>query len=177
MVIKDAKQISTKRGDAGTSKNYTNESFPKDDVLFESLGTNDELSSYLGLTYHQLQIPMIKTIQAHLQNINSLIATNPNSHPERYNALKSITQTDVEALEADGQRMLTLTPIEPRFFLPGSETSEGGAYLDLSRTVCRRAERRLVAFIAVRERDDLALCRQYLNRLSDWLFIAARHHA
>ncbi|TVP95468.1 MAG: ATP:cob(I)alamin adenosyltransferase [Acholeplasmatales bacterium] len=177
MVIRDAKQISTKRGDAGTSKNYTNETFSKDDVLFETLGTNDELSSWLGLTYHKVDVAMIKTVQALLQNINSLIATNPNTHKERYASLRAITQADIEALEEDGQRMLSLTPIEPRFFLPGSETSISGAHLDVCRTVCRRAERRLVAFIAVREREDLALCRQYLNRLSDWLFIAARHHA
>ena len=174
MKIDNVKNISTKKGDSGTSRNYSNEAFSKDDIVFETLGTNDELSSVLGLAYHATQNAMIKTIQRTIQDINALIATNPESQKTRYEALKPIKAADIEAIEQEEAQVLKSHPIEPRFFLPGSETTLKGAHYDYARTVCRRAERMLVRFINMREREDLSLARQYLNRLSDLLFIWAR---
>ena len=174
MKIDNIKNISTKKGDSGTSRNYSNETFTKDDIVFETLGTNDELSSVLGLVYHTTQNAMIKTIQRTLQDINALIATNPNAQKERYEALTQLTEADVKTLEQEETSILKTHPIEPRFFLPGSETTLGGAHYDYARTVCRRAERMIVRFINMSERDDLSMARQYLNRLSDLLFIWAR---
>ena len=173
MKIDNMHTISTKKGDKGTSKNYTNQSFTKDDVLFDTLGTIDELSSTLGLTYHHTNYEKIKTIQATLQAINALIATDFNMK-ERYNQLRQINEQDINALEEEGQSFLSQHPLEPRFVLPGSEASPNGAYFDLSRAICRRAERTLVRFVNHNQREDLAFALQYLNRLSDLLFVLAR---
>ncbi len=174
MTIKSASVISTKKGDSGMSKNYSNESFQKTDIVFETLGTMDELSATLGLAYHYTKEPMILTIQRTLQDINTLIATNPES--ERFNQITQITEKDIEVLETQEQVLLDATPLEPRFVLPGSEASLGGAYYDLARTVCRRAERQLIRFTELKQRDDLNHPRSYMNRLSDLLFIFARNH-
>ena len=174
MKIDNVHTISTKKGDRGTSKNYSNQSFQKDDILFDTLGTIDELSSVLGITYHHTNHEKIKGIQATLQAINALIATDQTVHPERYEALRKIDERDIVALEEEGQKYLSQNPLEPRFVLPGSEASKGGAYFDLSRAVCRRAERTLVRYVNHTERNDLDGPKKYLNRLSDLLFILAR---
>ncbi len=175
MTIRKFTQVTTKKGDTGTSKNYSNETFRKDDLLFETLGTNDELSSVLGLCYHHTNHEPIRTIQRTLQDMNAMIATNPNTDRSRYDKLKHLTEADVELLEDEEAALLDKKPIEPHFFLPGSDTSPSGAWYDLARAVARRAERTLVRFINAHERDDLAIPRQYLNRLSDLLFILARN--
>lgn len=176
MKIDKVEYISTKKGDKGQSKNYSSEAFDKDDVLFETLGTNDELSAVLGLTYHYTQCELIKTVQRTLQDINSLIATNRSLHEERYQNLRQITSEDVALLESETQRYLDLKPLEPRFVLPGSETSKENAYFDVARVVARRAERQLVRFIKANLRLDLDVSLMYMNRLSDLLFVLARNH-
>lgn len=162
-------QISTKTGDSGKSKNYNDVSYKKDDILFETLGTIDELSSFLGLTYHQEKMPIIKTIQENLQNINSMIATSPKS--EIYQRIKYITDLDIEFIEDHIQATLNQNPSNDSFYLPGSEKSKVGAYLDVCRTIARRAERRLVSFNNRYKRKDLIYAQKYLNRLSDLLFV------
>ncbi len=176
MKIDNVHIISTKKGDQGTSKNYSNQSFSKDDILFDTLGTIDELSSHLGLTYHHTNYEKIKVIQTTLQAINALIATDLSVHPERYEALRKINDKDIVALEEEGQKHLQQNPLEPRFVLPGSEATLGGAYCDLARAVCRRAERTLVRYVNTTNRRDLEGPKKYLNRLSDFLFILARSY-
>ena len=175
MKLDKVEYISTKKGDKGQSKNYSSEAFDKDDVLFETLGTNDELSAVLGLAYHYTKCENIKMIQRTLQDINSLIATNRTLHEERYEALKQITAEDVAFLEKETQRYLDIKPLEPRFVLPGSDTTKENAYFDLARVVARRAERQLVRFIKANLRLDLDLALMYMNRLSDLLFVLARN--
>ena len=165
--------VSTKNGDKGFSRNYSNEKIIKSDILFETLGTIDELSSTLGLTYHYSGgMNEIKVIQRVLQDINSIIATNPKS--DNYQKIRHISIKDVEVLEKIEQELLDDYPIEPRFVLPGSDTSISGAYFDLSRSVTRRAERCIIRFEQKYNRVDLKYVKQYLNRLSDLLFIYAR---
>ena len=176
MRIDKVSQISTKKGDGGFSKNYSNEAFPKDDILFETLGAMDELSSLLGLTYHYAQYEKIKTIQNTLQACNSLIATNIETHKETYDKLRQINELDINFLEEQEQELLSVKPLEPRFVLPGSEASLEGAYFDLARAVCRRTERTLVRFVNTYNREDLIYVKKYLNRLSDLLFILARNY-
>ncbi len=173
MSIKDVSQISTKKGDKGSSKNYTNESFHKDDLLFETLGTIDELSANLGLAYHKTGYEPIKTIQKTLQAINALVATNPDH--EAYQALRKISDQDIDFLEDEEAKLLKMADIKPVFHLPGSDTSEANAYFDLSRTITRRAERMFVRFVRGSKRTDLDKPMAFLNRLSDLLFLAARN--
>jgi len=169
MPVTRLEQISTKTGDKGKSKNYNDATFKKDDILFEALGTIDELSSFLGLTYHQKNLPIIKTIQENLQNINSMLATNPRS--DLYQKITYITDTDIAFIEDHIQATLNENPSNDSFYLPGTEKTKVGAYFDVCRTIARRAERRMVSFVNKYKRKDLAYAQKYLNRLSDLMFV------
>ncbi len=171
--ITNYKTISTAQGDQGKSKNYSNQEYSKSDLLFDTLGNLDELSSVLGVLYHYTNNQeKIKSIQKTLQNISSLVATSDETI--RTNKLIQLTNKDVQNLEELEQTLLLNSSLEPRFVLPGSDTSKAGAFYDLARSVCRRTERKLVRFIEIKNRGDLADCLRYLNRLSDLLFIYAR---
>jgi len=169
MKIDRIRQIATKLGDKGSSKNYNNISFKKSDILFEVLGTIDELSSFLGLTYHYSNYENIIVIQKHLQNISAMIATDPKS--ENYSKIMKVTMEDVAWIETEMQKLLNIKPLEPRFTLPGSEKSLIGAYFDFSRTIARKAERRLVEFSEKHSRTDLDSVISFTNRLSDFLYV------
>lgn len=175
MGINKVNHISTKKGDKGTSRDYSNHPYPKDDALFETLGTIDELSAVLGIAYHYTHYEQIKVIQKTLQAINSLVATNPDQDEKRYSEIRKIGEKDTEFIETEEEKLLLTKEIEPSFHLPGSDTSLENAYFDYARTVCRRAERTMVRFINTKEREDLDYPRAYLNRLSDLLFILARN--
>ena len=69
MKITNMSQVTTKLGDKGYSSNYVQEKYRKDNILFDVLGTNDELSSWLGLTYHYSQYEPILKFQAALQSM------------------------------------------------------------------------------------------------------------
>lgn len=165
--------ISTKKGDKGTSKNYSNETFSKTDILFDTLGTFDELTSFLGLAYHYAPYKdQIKMIQRDLQDINSIIATNPIDQAKR--KIKLFDQSDVDRLERIEEVILKDASIPPRFILPGSDSTKPGAYLGVCRAIARKAERMLNRFYIVKERKVDAFVLAYVNRLSDLLFIMAR---
>lgn len=168
-MIRKIKYISTKIGDKGTSKDYSNREYRKSDILFETLGTIDELSSFLGLTYHYSKYEDIKKIQKDLQNINSVIATSPAS--DLYRKITMISDEDVNWLESSMQKALDIKSIEPKLFLPGSEKSLVGAYFDVCRTLARKAERRINQYAEKYHRADLKELKSYINRLSDFLFV------
>lgn len=169
MPVTRLEQISTKTGDKGKSRNYNDVAFKKDDILFETLGTIDELSSFLGLTYHEKKLSIIKTVQENLQNINSMIATSPRS--DLYQRLTYITDADIAFIEDHIQATLNENPSNDSFYLPGTEKTKVGAYLDVCRAIARRAERRMVSFVQKYRRKDLSYAQKYLNRLSDLLFV------
>lgn len=173
MPINKLEQISTKKGDSGDSSNFNNERLPKDDVLFDCLGTMDELSSMLGLAYHKVNNESLKEVQRMIQNINSYIATNP-EHP-LYQKLPHLDENVLSSLEIWIEDLLQECPLEPNFYLPGSETTEGGAYMDMARAIARRAERVLVKYIRQTRRTDLDFVLKFTNRLSDFLFVYARY--
>ena len=171
--IEDYKFISTAKGDKGTSRNYSNKVYSKSDVLFETLGNIDELSSVLGVVYHYTKDKEeIKDIQRTLQHISSLVATT--DEKIRKDKLIQIDDEDIKKLELREQSLLERSNIEPRFVLPGSDTSKEGSFYDLARSIARRAERTLVRFMEINQRNDLNYCVKYINRLSDLLFIYAR---
>jgi cob(I)alamin adenosyltransferase len=169
MPVTRLEQISTKKGDSGKSKNYNDDAYKKDDILFETLGTIDELSSFLGLTYHEVKLPIIKTVQENLQTINSMIATKPSS--QLYQKISYITDVDLQFIEDHIQATLNTYPSNDSFYLPGTEKTKEGAYFDVCRTIARRAERRMVSFVRKHKRKDLLFAQKYMNRLSDLLFV------
>ena len=173
MPVNKLEHIATKYGDSGLSKNFENKSFKKTHILFETLGTMDELSSFIGLSYHYCKIDFLKKIQMDLQNINSLVATEYDS--DLYNILTQIKEEDILEQEKRIQSYLDVKPLEGRFYLPGSEKTKAGAYIDVARTLARSAERKLNAFVDHESRTDLEVSKKYLNRLSDYLFILSFH--
>jgi len=169
--LKDMRQIVTKNGDAGTSKDYVGDIHPKNDVLFDCLGTIDELSSSLGLSYHYCHESSIKHIQRILQKIASLVAT-PSDHELR-KKIDGVSDDDIAFLETAIQQELDTKDIETAFVLPGSEQSKKGAYLNMSRAVTRRCERVFTAFIGDKDDEELKRGLAFMNRLSDYLYVLA----
>lgn len=175
MKIDKARQIATKTGDKGNSRNYSGELLSKADSVFSVLGTLDETSSFLGLAAHYLEASVLPQIQRELQRLASQVATNP-TDPKQDSLIK-ITEADILRLEKTMDALLHDHPLDAAFVLPGSGLSLGSAFLDVARSVSRRAERELARLIKEKTRDDLWLGLAYLNRLSDLLFVLARSAA
>jgi cob(I)alamin adenosyltransferase len=173
-------EVTTRRGDGGETSLSNGERRCKDDLLFEALGDLDELSSFLGAAkvwartmgdgVGSADVRRIETVQRVLLRAGAQIAT-PSADP-RYKELNLISSRDVETLEEDEKLLFSVTKMEPAFILPGGNPFSAGT--DIARTVCRRAERRVVALIRERGAVELVEVRRYLNRLSDYLFVLAR---
>lgn len=166
--------VTTKGGDTGETSLYDGSRRRKDDILFSSVGDIDELSSWLGVVRshisHRQSISFIKKVQSDLIRMGAMIATP--IHSNEWKTLNEITENDVKEIERIENIVLKKTNIELKFVLPG-DTRES-AWIDVARTVCRRAERNIISCIRDRNMTQLYECQKYLNRLSDYLFILAR---
>ena len=165
-------KIYTRTGDAGETSLFGNSRVSKADARVDAYGEVDELNACLGAARAALPAgdltAVIESVQRELFAIGARLA-DPSSKIAARVTKAAITPADVERLEQAIDRLeLELPPLR-RFILPGG--GQGGALLHLARTVCRRAERRVVALgpDAV-ERVVIV----YLNRLSDLLFVMAR---
>jgi cob(I)alamin adenosyltransferase len=171
-------KIYTKTGDRGETGLFGGGRVPKDHVRVEAYGDVDELNSTLGLVVLHLEAAGegemalgLRQVQADLFTVGANLATPAPEDGGRENAyIPALDPARVEALErwidaADAE----LEPLTS-FILPGG--SPAGAVLHLARTVCRRAERRVVALS--HEATVRAEHITYLNRLSDLLFTLAR---
>jgi cob(I)alamin adenosyltransferase len=167
--------IYTGRGDEGMTDLWNMDRVPKTDRRVEAYGTVDEANSLLGTvrpTGYEDVDEQLAAIQNHLFVVQADFA-NPDSTPGEDDAegiSACIREEHVEQLETwidDHQNDL---PDLQSFVLPGG--SEAGAKLHHARSVCRRAERRAVALADEAEINGTAL--EYLNRLSDLLFVLAR---
>ncbi|TVR31733.1 MAG: cob(I)yrinic acid a,c-diamide adenosyltransferase [Spirochaetaceae bacterium] len=168
--------VTTRGGDRGESGYYSGEWRRKDDLIFAAVGDIDEANSFTGAARAALRAELgdefgLTVMQRTLLRVGAMVATSPDH--ELYATIEHVTDSDVEALEGVEQKLLQNTRIDPVFILPG-ETALSAA-VDVARSVCRRSERRLVSVIRERGRHDLHACQNYLNRLSDYLFILARH--
>jgi cob(I)alamin adenosyltransferase len=161
-------KIYTRTGDAGETSLFGGARVRKDDARIEAYGTVDELNSFLGVAraswpsspldgqFHAIQSDLFD-IGAHLASPGTSRFAGPEA--TRIAALEQ----SIDAMEAD------LAPLRT-FILPGG--CPAAAHLHVARTVCRRAERLVVA---LRDEDPATLASiRYLNRLSDFLFVAAR---
>jgi cob(I)alamin adenosyltransferase len=164
-------RVTTRGGDRGESSLYSGERVRKDDFIFEVLGDLDELNSSLGIVRSYAQSPDILQIQKNILVIGAVAATSPES--PNYEKIKKIESRDVTDLEKMEQKLLSKTSIKSSFICPGDTSIS--AFIDVSRTLARRCERRIVTLIRERSRADLIAGQQYLNRLSDYLFILARY--
>ena len=165
-------KIYTRTGDLGETGLFGGPRVGKDMARIEALGTVDELNASLGVVRAE-PLPddvdrTLEQIQRQLLDLGAELAT---PEPVKQGNRK-IGREDVSALEAqiDGFQE-SLEPLHD-FILPGG--NRAAASLHLARTVCRRAERRLVTLIR-HSPDDISLALlAYLNRLSDLLFVLAR---
>ncbi len=181
-------KVTTRGGDRGESSLANGERRRKDDLLFELMGTIDELSSFLGVARAGCAAAgtasprgagspelrevagLIGGIQQTLLSVGAQVAT-PLGDPN-YARLRLVGAEEIELLEQAEVRYLSRTQIGERFVLPGD--SPLSAQLDVARAVCRRAERCIVTCIRDRSMGELIPSQQYLNRLSDLLFVLAR---
>jgi cob(I)alamin adenosyltransferase len=168
-------KIYTRTGDDGTTGLGSGERRRKDDLRVTAYGTVDEANAALGLarlsTADDTELDaMLSAIQNDLFDLGADLATPPSDTPPAYEALR-ITQPQVDRLEREIDRLnADLSPLRS-FVLPGGTAA--AAALHLARTICRRAERLMVALAEKEPVGAPAL--KYVNRLSDFLFVAARY--
>jgi cob(I)alamin adenosyltransferase len=165
-------KIYTKTGDDGTTSLFSGGRVRKHHLRVEAYGTVDELNSHIGvIRAHKPSMPteeLLITIQEHLFRLGADLATPMDAKAEW---LIRITAKETEWIEYRIDQFTEhLEPLK-NFILPGG--SLVGANLHVARTVCRRAERLVVALAEIEPINDQSLI--YLNRLSDWLFTAARY--
>jgi cob(I)alamin adenosyltransferase len=160
--------IYTKKGDAGETGLYNGKRVPKNHVRMEACGTIDEANALIGLALMSIQneaiTKQLKQIQHLLFYIGAIVG-NPETQSERPN------DNDVTVLEQAIDTMTTELPALTHFILPGGTIL--AARIHVARTAIRQAERRVVT---VSQHQDIPpIVIQYLNRLSDYLFVLARY--
>ncbi len=162
-------KIYTKTGDKGETSLYDGTRVRKDSVRVESYGTVDELNSNLGFASHFIQDEDIRQklfqVQKKLFFVAGELATK-----EEGKFKNGVTDEDIAALERWIDEYLTKIEKVDSFIIPGS--SYGSASLHVARTVCRRAERRILALS--REDEVRPQVIKFVNRLSDTIYAFAR---
>jgi cob(I)alamin adenosyltransferase len=171
-------KIYTGTGDQGKTSLFSGERVFKNYDPVEAYGDVDELSSVLGAIRSNLSegdrmTAELQQIQADLFHVGAWLATSPGSASETL--IKQIPEGRIQAIEQAIDRMIEGLPPLTSFILPGGHIT--AAWAHIARTVCRRAERRVVQLFADRPggtgRYESVVV--YLNRLSDYLFVLARH--
>jgi cob(I)alamin adenosyltransferase len=173
-------RVYTKTGDKGQTRLVGGQSVPKDHVRIASYGTTDELNAILGIVrWHNRSSgaapeaieridTMLHRVQNDLFNVGSDLATRPE---DRWPGMIRVAEADVERLEGWIDTLNEDVGPLKEFILPGG--GPVGAFLHQARTVCRRAEREVVALLR-EEPDTEPMPMKYLNRLSDYLFVLGR---
>jgi cob(I)alamin adenosyltransferase len=171
-------RIYTRTGDGGTTALATGERRLKFDLRIDAYGTVDETNACIGLArLHTAEAEpevdaMLGRIQNDLFDLGADLATPDSGEPLSYEPLR-ITQGQVDRLEGEIDSLNKHLEALRSFVLPGG--SPAAAALHLARTVCRRAERLVVELV---QRPDEVVSPEavkYLNRLSDFLFVASRY--
>ena len=170
-------RIYTRTGDDGDTALGTGERRPKFDLRVEAYGTVDETNATLGMArLHTGGDPNLDAMLARIQNdlfdLGADLCTPDKGEKLAYEPLR-IVQTQVDRLEKEIDELnASLAPLRS-FVLPGG--APAAAALHLSRTICRRAERLMVALSRTEGEVVSAPALQYVNRLSDFLFVASRY--
>ena len=169
-------RIYTRTGDNGDTALGTGERRPKFDLRVEAYGTVDETNATLGMArLHTAGDPKLDAMLARIQNdlfdLGADLCTPDKGEKLAYEPLR-IVQTQVDRLETEIDELnASLAPLRS-FVLPGG--APAAAALHLSRTISRRAERLMVALSRTEGEVVSAPALQYVNRLSDFLFVASR---
>ena len=164
-------KIYTKKGDTGKTQLLGGKTVSKDHIRLECYGALDELNAHIGNIYDQELISSHKKVLMNIQNqlfkLGSCIAY---IGEEEIN-LPNISQDNIDLLENEIDSMDACLPELKSFILPSGNKIASKCHI--ARTVCRRAERKLIALSQTNVVDSLHI--KFINRLSDYLFMLARH--
>lgn len=171
-------KIYTKTGDKGTTALYGGTRVPKHHIRIEGYGTVDELNSWIGLIRDQEIEESYKSVLIEIQDrlftVGAILATPPEKeflkNGKKRLDIPVISANDISLLENEIDKMDGSLPPMTHFVLPGGHTTV--SYCHIARTICRRAERKATYLYENEPFDVLVL--NYLNRLSDYLFVLAR---
>ena len=162
--------IYTRTGDKGTTSLFGGKRISKFDIRVEAYGSADELTCYLGLLTTEKLTPSHKklliSIQKDLYKVMAFMATAKVPIVDLERQVKSFEQII--------DKLSTILPKLNRFILPGG--TKTSALFQITRTVCRRTERMTTAVFKKKLTPEEYAILQYLNRLSDLLFILARFY-
>lgn len=170
-------KIYTRTGDNGTTGLVSGPRRLKHDLRVEAYGTVDETNSAIGVVRtHTSRLPVLDGMLAAIQNdlfdLGADLSTPETDEPLAYEPLR-VVDAQVERLERDiDQLNAELSPLNS-FVLPAGTSA--ASHLHLARTIARRAERLMVALAHAEGERVSATALKYVNRLSDFLFVAARH--
>lgn len=167
-------KIYTKTGDKGTTGLIGGTRVSKSNLRIEAYGTVDELNAHLGLLIDSFSdnesIAMLREIQDRLFTIGSALACDPQKETKL--KIPDLKEADIILLETEIDRMEELLPPLRSFILPGGHSTVSQTHI--CRCVCRRAER-----VCVHLSDEgefvAPMVIEYLNRLSDYLFVLCRY--
>jgi len=166
-------KIYTKTGDTGETSIYGGNRLSKDDIRVEAYGTVDELNSWIGALRAEISHDKSEQLLVRIQNelfvVGSLLASTADKHadlPQISADIESSLETAIDQMQAQ------LEPLKT-FILPSGNKLI--SKIHIARTVCRRAERRVVSFS--NSGADVKSIIRLLNRLSDFLFVLARFQA
>ena len=167
-------KLYTRTGDDGSSGLFGGDRVSKSHLRLVAYGTLDELNSIMGLlrlhaTPACADEATLQRVQQDLFVLGAILAT-PAERQAMLGSRMSRPTWELADMEADIDRLSALAPPMTTFVLPGGTLASAHAHL--ARTVCRRAEREVVAL--THEEPMNRLVQTYLNRLSDWLFALAR---
>jgi cob(I)alamin adenosyltransferase len=163
-------KIYTKSGDNGSTALVSGRRVQKSELLLEAYGTVDELNSFIGLLLNKItadeEIEDLNFIQNVLFNVGSILAQDGADYPN----YPTIEPRYIDRVEQMIDRCAANLPALTQFILPGG--NEVIALCHVCRTICRRAERRVVSLED--NNENVLLIIQLLNRLSDYFFTLAR---
>lgn len=165
-------KVYTRGGDKGKTSLVGGQRVSKACIRLEAYGTIDELSAHLGLLAAELpeghEQMMVERIQNCLFNVCTNLATDQSKTPLYPSA--HLPEGEIALLEQEVDTIMHELPEAQGFILPGGTREAAQAHV--CRTICRRAERRIVALSE--EADVSPEVQQYINRLSDYLFVLAK---
>jgi len=171
-------KIYTKTGDDGTTALGSGKRVRKNDARIEAYGTVDETNAAIGVARLALPLSdaavseMLARIQNDLFDVGADLCVPETGEPLPYTPLR-VSMSQVGRLEREIDEMNAEMAPLASFVLPGG--SQAAASLHLARTICRRAERAIVELMQIEGEAVSDAVRQYMNRLSDHLFVASRY--
>jgi cob(I)alamin adenosyltransferase len=165
-------QIYTRTGDDGTTGLRGGSRVKKYNIRLEAYGTVDELNSYIGVIRSLQTDEHADIVLEKIQNKLFVIGANLASEETTKSIQNqlSCTEDDILLLEKEMDQMFTILPKLNNFILPGGCLAS--SFCHVARTVCRRAERRIVELSDKTDVDSNLI--KYINRLSDYLFVLSR---